>query len=118
MTAIAWTGSLSSWVNRCHDGEVIEVTEPQVWTLIGVFASAMVAMFATMSGWFVRVLRAEVGGLRSEMGGLRAEMNAKFERVDAQFARVDAQFDRVDVKLLHLDRDVQALARRVFPEHD
>lgn len=87
------------------------MTEPQVWTLIGVFASAMFAMFATMSGWFVRVLRAEVGGLRSEMGGLRAEMNAKFERVDAQF-------DRVDVKLLHLDRDVQALARRVFPEHD
>lgn len=111
MTAIARTGSLSSWVNRCHDGEVIEVTEPQVWTLIGVFASAVLAVFATMSGWFVRVLRAEVGGLR-------AEMNAKFERVDAQFARVDAQFDRVDVKLLHLDRDMQALARRVFPEHD
>ncbi len=80
------------------------MTEPQVWTLIGVFASAFFAMFATMSGWFVRVLRAEVGGLR-------AEMSAKFERVDAQFGRVD-------VKLDHLDRDVQALARQVFPDRD
>lgn len=80
------------------------MTEPQVWTLIGVFASVFFAMFATMSGWFVRVLRAEVGGLR-------VEMSAKFERVDAQFGKVD-------VKLDHLDRDVQALARQVFPDRD
>ena len=92
------------WRFRCHDGGVIEVTEPQAWTLIGVFASVFFAMFATMPGWFVRVLRAEVGGLR-------AEMSAKFERVDAQFGRVD-------VKLDHLDRDVQALARQVFPDRD
>lgn len=88
------------------------MTEPQVWTLIGVFAASMFAMNTLMSNWFVRVLRAEVGGLRAEMraeiSGLRGEINARFERVDAQF-------ERVDVKLAHLDRDVQALARAVFP---
>ncbi len=87
------------------------MTEPQVWTLIGVFGSAIFAMNAMMSGWFVRVLRAEIGGLRAEIGGLRGEMNARFERVDAQF-------ERVDVKLTHLDRDVQALAREVFPKRE
>lgn len=91
------------------------MTEPQVWTLIGVFAASMFAMNTLMSGWFVRVLRAEVGGLRAEMraeiSGLRGEMNARFERVDAQF-------ERVDVKLTHLDRDVQALAREVFPKRE
>ena len=98
------------------------MTEPQVWTLIGVFAASMFAMNTLMSSWFVRVLRAEVGGLRAEMraeiAGLRGEMNARFERVDAQFERVDAQFERVDVKLTHLDRDVQALAREVFPKRE
>ncbi len=97
---------------------VMELTEPQVWTLIGVFGSAIFGMNALMSGWFVRVLRAEVGGLRGEMraeiSGLRGEMSAKFERVDAQFERVDAQFERVDTRLDHLDRDVQALTRKVF----
>lgn len=88
------------------------MTEPQVWTLIGVFAASMFAMNTLMSNWFVRVLRAEVGGLRAamraEISGLRGEINARFERVDAQF-------ERVDVKLAHLDRDVQALAQAVFP---
>jgi len=101
-------------------GRVIELNEPQVWTLIGVFAASMFAMIGTVTSAFTRVLRAEIGGLRGELdglrgelraeiGGLRAEMNARFERVDAQFERVDTKFE-------HLDRDIQALTRRVFPD--
>jgi hypothetical protein len=76
---------------------VLEVTEPQVWTLIGVFATALFGVLTLMSTMFLRVLRAEIGGLRGEM-------NAKFERVVSRFD--------------HLDRDVQAVARRVFPERE
>jgi hypothetical protein len=76
---------------------VLEVTEPQVWTLIGAFAAALFGVLTLMSTMFLRVLRAEIGGLRSEM-------NAKFDRIDSRFD--------------HLDRDVQALARRVFPERE
>ena len=71
------------------------MTEPQVWTLIGVFAASLFGMMTLMSTMFINVIRAEIGGLRGEM-------NAKFERVDA---KMDA-----------LDRDIQALMRHTFPD--
>lgn len=89
---------------------MIELNEPQIWTLIGVFAAGMFGMLTLMSTMFTRMmnqgfdgLRAEMGSLRGEMGSLRAEMNTRFEAVDSRFD--------------HLDRDVQALVRRVFPEY-
>ncbi|MGH3474587.1 MAG: hypothetical protein ACRDOT_06705 [Aeromicrobium sp.] len=72
---------------------MLEVTEPQVWTLIGVFATALFGMLTLMSTMFVRL------------------MNAKFETVDVRFGILEAKID-------HLDRDVQAIARRVFPERE
>lgn len=83
---------------------MLEVTEPQVWTLIGVFATALFGVLTLMSTMFVRVLNAGFSEMDAKFAGLRAEMNAKFDSVDA--------------KLNHLDRDVQAIARRVFPEHE
>jgi hypothetical protein len=100
------------------------MTEPQVWVLIGVFASSMFAMTGLTSTWFVHILRAEIGGLRAEMIAKFERVDAQFERVDAKFELVDAKFELVDEKLMrmndrfdHLDRDIQAIAKRVFPEH-
>lgn len=76
------------------------MTEPQVWTLIGVFAAAVFGMITVVSTLFVRVIRSEIGGLRGEIGGLRGEMNARFEAIDRRFD--------------YLDRDVQALTKHVF----
>jgi len=103
---------------------MIELNEPQVWTLIAVFAAGMFGMLTLMSTMFTRMmshgfdglraemgsLRGEMGSLRGEMGSLRTEMNTRFEAVDARFEAIDSRFD-------HLDRDVQALVRRVFPEY-
>lgn len=65
------------------------MTEPQVWTLIGVFAAVMFGMLTIVSTLFIRVVRAEIGGLRIE-------------------------FRRFEDKLDNLDRDVQALMRHTF----
>ena len=90
---------------------MIELTEPQIWTMIGVFTALMFGMLTLVSTLFVRVVRSEVGGLRGELlgeiGGLRAEMRARFEAVDARF-------DAVNLKIDGLDRDVQLLMRREF----
>jgi hypothetical protein len=70
-----------------ENGEVITVTEPQVWTMIGVFTALMFGMLTVVSTLFVRVVRSEIGGVRAELvgtrgelegqiGGLRGEMNA------------------------------------------
>jgi hypothetical protein len=64
------------------------MTQPQVWPLIGVFAAAVFGIITVVSTLFVRIIR-------SEIGGLRAEMTARFD---------------------YLDRDVQALTKRVFGE--
>lgn len=69
------------------------MNEPQVWTLIGVFGTTLFGMLTLMSTMFVRILRTEIGSLRTEM--------------QAEFASV-----RTEIK--YLDRDVQALSRRVL----
>lgn len=91
-----------------------------MWTLIGVFSATLFAMFAATSSYFVRSMNAgfarvdvKIDGLQGEMNakidGLRGEMKAKFEVVDVKFARLE---DRLN----HIDRDVQAISRRVFPD--
>ena len=106
-----------------NTGRVIELTEPQVWTLIGVFSTALFAVFATTSGYVVRSMKAgfdrvdaqfdrvdaQFDRVDAQIAGLRGEMNAKFAVVDVKFDRMDDRFD-------HLDRDVQAISRRVFPD--
>ena len=110
------------------------MTEPQVWTMIGLMAAVFFGTMTLISTMFTRVVRSEIGGLRGEMNaeigglrevlhseinGLRGEMNARFEAVDARFDAVDARFDAVDVRfdavngrIDNLDRDVQFLMNR------
>lgn len=83
-----------------HTEGVIELTEPQIWTVIGVLFLFLTATLTITT----RVITVQIGSLRNEMktefSGLRAEMNARFEGVNS---RIDS-----------LDRDVQALAKRAF----
>ncbi|WP_309708143.1 hypothetical protein [Pseudolysinimonas sp.] len=72
---------------------MIDVTEPQVWVLIGVFATAVFGMLTWQTISFNRALKSSIDGLA---------------------ARIDGRFAAVDAKLDGLDRDVQALTRHVF----
>ena len=77
---------------------MISVTEPQVWTMIGLMAAVFFGTMTIISTMFTRVVRSEIGGLRGEMTGLRGEMNSRFDAVNS----------RID----NLDRDVQFLMNR------
>ena len=85
---------------------MIEVSEPQLWTLIGVFAAALFGMLTLMSTMFLRVLRTEIGSVRTEIGSLRTEMRTEIRRVE----------DVMATRFEHLGRDVSAISRRVFPD--
>lgn len=83
---------------------VLGLNEPQVWTLIGVFAAVMVgvlslvyASFKSLSDGLRNELRTEMTSIRSEMMSMRNEL----------IARMDSRFDR-------LDRDVAFLMRKEF----
>lgn len=83
------------------------MTEPQIWTMIGAFTALMIGMMTIVSTFFVRILRAEIGGLRGEMRG-------RLEGVGHRFEAVNGRLDTVDRRLDEIDRDVQALARHTF----
>jgi len=68
------------------NGGMLTMTEPQVWTLIGVFAASLSAVIGLTVGLVLRVVTTEINSLRNEM-------NVRFD---------------------HLDRNVQALTRHVF----
>ncbi|GAB6859468.1 hypothetical protein [Microbacterium xylanilyticum] len=69
------------------------MNEPQVWTLIGVFAAGMFGMITIVSTMFVRVVRGEIGSLRAEIKGDIAELRSEIRS---------------------LDRDVNALMKHTF----
>jgi hypothetical protein len=72
---------------------VLTLTEPQVLTLIGVFAAAIFGVQAIA-----------ITSFRREMQSMRNEMLTKFDSMESRF---DARFDQ-------LDRDVQFLMRKEF----
>jgi hypothetical protein len=84
---------VASAARSSDNRKVIDMTEPQVWVLIGVFATAIFGMLTWQTISFNRALKTSIDSLREVM--------------DARFASVDAKLDG-------LDRDVQALTRHVF----
>ena len=78
---------------RGDNGKVIELTEPQVWVLIGVFAAAFFAMIGIVTTNFNRTMEARFDAMRSD---------------------VNSKFDIINVKLENMDHDIQALSRHVF----
>lgn len=103
------------------------MSEPQIWSFIGVFAAAMTGLIA-MTTLTMRTignkLQVEISSLRAETKGelssLRSETTNEISSLraenSARFDAIAAQFETVHVKIDNLDRDVQAIARKVFPE--
>ncbi|WP_308797509.1 hypothetical protein [Agromyces silvae] len=75
---------------------MIELTEPQIWTVIGAFTTLMVGMITIVSMAFVRAVHAESRIVQAEIRGVREEIKGVSSRIDG------------------LDRDVQALVKRTF----
>lgn len=87
-----------------HNEKVITLTEPQVWTLIGVFAAAIIGVLTIGFA----ALRSE---FRNSMNGLRGELLGE---IHALSGRVESGFETVNQRIDYLDRDVQYLMRKEF----
>lgn len=71
------------------------MTEPQVWTLIGVFAAAIFGIQGIA-----------ISSFRREMQSMRSEVITRMESMET----------RIGSRLDQLDRDVQFLMRKEFGE--
>lgn len=99
------------------------MNDPQIWTLIGVFAAIMLGGMTLMTTLILRNTTTAVAGLREEMIARFLAVDARFAAVDARFTAVDARFTAVDARLDtmntridHLDRDITLLMRRAWGE--
>jgi len=90
---------------------VIEVTEPQVWVLIAVFATAIFSMIGIVSVSFTRTVISAISGLEGRIAGLEGRVDAQIQGLRDT---MDARFDAMNSKFELLDRDIQALSKRVF----
>jgi hypothetical protein len=80
------------------------MNDPQIWTLIGVFAAAVLGGFTVVITSLARVIRAEVGGLRAELRG--------------EIGGVHARLDSLEKRFDHLDHDVQSITAHLWRERD
>ena len=89
----------------------MRLNDPQVWTLIGVFAAVMLGGMTLMTTQLSRVIRAEVDRVEGTL-------SAKVDRVEGTLsARTDglhARLDRIETKVDDLDRELTNLATRFW----
>jgi len=83
------------------------LTEPQVWVLMGIFATAIFGMLGWQTASFNR-------NLMVVRDSLRASIESQGKILDVRFSSLEDRFDRLEHKVDDLDRDVQAISRHVF----
>jgi hypothetical protein len=101
---------------------MLGMTEPQVWTLIGVFAAAMFGTMTLMSTMFLRTMQNGFDSVRTEFrtefDSVRTEFRNEFASVRAEsgseFANVRTEIRAIHDRIDHLDRDVSAIYRHIF----
>ena len=101
---------------------MLGMTEPQVWTLIGVFAAGMFGTITLISTMFLRTMQNGFDGVRTEMrnefASVRTEFRNEFASVrtetGSEFAGVRTEIRTVHERMDHLDRDVNAIYRHLF----
>lgn len=101
---------------------MLGMTEPQVWTLIGVFAAAMFGTLTLMSTMFLRTMQNGFDGVRTELknefASVRTEFRNEFASVrtesGSEFSGVRTEIRAIHERIDHLDRDVSAIYRHIF----
>lgn len=57
------------------------MNEPQVWTLIGVFAAALFGMITLISTMFVHIVRTEIRSVHQRIDRLDADVSALMKHI-------------------------------------
>lgn len=117
---------------------MITLNEPQIWTLIGVFAAALLGLTTVITQSFTRTMSANMetmsanfrgietrldsmavqvdakfDTMNERIDGLKTEMTLRFERVDERFERVDERFEQVDKRFEQVESRIDGVGNRL-----
>jgi hypothetical protein len=90
---------------------MLGMTEPQVWTLISVFAAGMFGTITLVATLFLRNMQNGFDSMRREFSSEFASVRMEFR---SEFASVRREISSVHGRIDHLDRDVNAIYRHMF----
>lgn len=102
------------------------MTEPQTWVLLGVFSTLMLGGMTFMSASINRTLTAMRDGINIRFDAVHRRFDDVDRRIDRLTDRMDETDTKIDglrtemttltVRVDHLDRDVNAVIRRMGGE--
>ncbi|MEU4014492.1 hypothetical protein AB0E56_04425 [Microbacterium sp. NPDC028030] len=82
------------------------LNDPQVWTLIGLFAAVMLGGVTLMTTQLSRIIRAEVdridGTLSARIDRIDGTLSARIDGMDARLGRIESKVDDLDKELTNL----------------
>lgn len=71
------------------------MNDPQVWTLIGVFAAVMLGGMTLMTTQLSRIIRVEVDRIDGTL-------SARIDGIDSRLGRIESKVDDLDKELTNL----------------
>ncbi|WP_029259338.1 MULTISPECIES: hypothetical protein [unclassified Microbacterium] len=84
----------------------MRLTDPQVWTLIGVFAAVMLGGMTLMTTQLSRIIRVEVdrveGSLTARIDRVEGILSARIDGIDGRLGRIESKVDDLDTELTNL----------------
>ena len=84
----------------------MRLNDPQVWTLIGVFAAVMLGGMTLMTTQLSRIIRTEAdridGTLSARIEGLDRTLSARIDGIDIRLGRIETKVDELDKELTNL----------------
>jgi hypothetical protein len=84
----------------------MRLTDPQVWTLIGVFAAVMLGGMTLMTTQLSRIIRVEVdrveGSLSARIDRVEGILSARIDGIDGRLGRIESKVDDLATELTNL----------------
>lgn len=91
----------------CDEG-MYAMTEPQTWTMIGAVVAIMIGTITVI----LRTANMQFATTREQSKSLGHELRADITSVQSSLS---ADIGNLRTQITHLDRDVQATSKRIFP---
>ncbi|MFJ6532930.1 hypothetical protein [Microbacterium sp. NPDC091662] len=79
----------------------MRLNDPQVWTLIGVFAAVMLGGMTLMTTQLSRIIRVE-GSLTARIDRVEGILSAHIDGIDGRLGRIESKVDDLDTELTNL----------------